>query len=50
MLTRRHLKTVDAVLDDEEMVVPPVGHDWAATVVRTKGISILVIGLYLTSG
>eukprot|EP00972_Heterocapsa_arctica_P066428 9803584-Heterocapsa_arctica.AAC.1 len=49
LLSRRHLKHVDAVLDDTSEKLSLTGHDWASTVIRLKGITLHIVGLYLTS-
>ena len=50
MLTQSHLKVVDAVLDDGAEPLKATGHDRAAVALRTKGMTLLIVSIYLTTG
>jgi hypothetical protein len=45
ILSRRHLRLIDT---SQQLGLG--GHDWTSTVIRLKGITLHIIGIYLTSG
>ena len=50
VVARSHIKLIHTILDDGGQPMASSGHDWAAVTVRTSGITIVVVGLYMTTG